>query len=266
MKALAGDVYYVAIDFPQDRNTNLMTVVFPDNPMNTSHLLQVVNVKIGARVMLTNNIDVAEGLTNGAMGIVSAVATKSKSTFHVILERFDSDQIGSLTQSNSKYKHDDINVVPIGKMDMSFGFMENTYVRVSRTQFPFYLCWVVTIHKYHGMTLPQIVVDMSPNKGTFKNSQAYVAFSRVNSLENLYIVNYNCDQIRVSRTMEHEMTRIDRSSISSLCQPMIVRVNRFSFLHLAHLNVCGLKPKESDIRCDKTLKHVDVICFNEIVM
>ena len=41
----------------------------------------------------------------------------------------------------------------------------------------FFLCWAVTIHKCQGMTLPQIVVDMSPNKGTFKNGQAYVAFS-----------------------------------------------------------------------------------------
>ena len=59
------------------------------------------------------------------------------------------------------------------------------------------------------------------------------------------------------------MTCVDRSSIPSLCQPMITHVNRFAFLHLAHLNVCGLKSKEADIRCDKTLKHVDVMHFNE---
>ena len=110
---------------------------------------------------------------------------------------------------------------------MSFGFMDNTYVRVSRTQFPFFLCWAVTIHKCQGMTLPQIVVDMSPNKGTFKNGQAYVAFSRVTSLENLYIVNYDCGQIHASSSTEHEMTCVDRSSIPSLCQPMITHVNRF---------------------------------------
>ena len=59
------------------------------------------------------------------------------------------------------------------------------------------------------------------------------------------------------------MTHVDRSSIPSLCQPMITHVNRFSFLHLAYLNVCCLKSNEADIRCDKTLKHVDVMCFNE---
>ena len=92
MNALAGDLYsHVAIDVPQDQNTNLATVVFPDNPKDTGHLLKVVNVKIGARVMLTNNIDVADGLTNGAMGTVSAVVTKSNGSLHVILVQFDSD-------------------------------------------------------------------------------------------------------------------------------------------------------------------------------
>ena len=41
----------------------------------------------------------------------------------------------------------------------------------------FFLSWAVTIHKSQEMTLPQIVVDMSPSKGTFKNGQAYVSFS-----------------------------------------------------------------------------------------
>ena len=142
---------------------------------------------------------------------------------------------------------------------MSFGFMDNTYVRVSS----FFLCWAVTIHKCQGITLSQIVIDMSPNKGTFKNGQAYVAFNQITSLENLYIIIYVCGQIHASGTIKHEMTHVDRSSIPSLCQPMITHVNKFSFLHLAHLNVCGLKSKEADIKCDKTLKYVDVMCFNE---
>ena len=103
--------------------------------------------------------------------------TKSNDTLHVLLVQFDNDWTGSLAQSNRKYKHVDINAILIGKMEVSFGFMDNTYVRVSRTQFPFYLCWAITIHKCQGMTLPQIVIDMSPHKGTFKNGQAYIAFS-----------------------------------------------------------------------------------------
>ena len=67
-----------------------------------------------------------------------------------------------------------------------------------RTQFPLTLAWAVTIHKFQGLTLPEIVVDMLPSKGTFSLGQAYVAFSKVKQLEKLHIVNYTQSQIKVS--------------------------------------------------------------------
>ena len=55
------------------------------------------------------------------------------------------------------------------------------------------------------MTLPEIVVDMSQNKGRFKDGQAYVAFSHVTSLNKLHIINYTREQIRVSHHVNEEM-------------------------------------------------------------
>ena len=43
------------------------------NPHETGNLRKVLTVKINTRVMITTNIDVAEGLTNGAMGTVTNV-------------------------------------------------------------------------------------------------------------------------------------------------------------------------------------------------
>ena len=58
------------------------------------------------------------------------------------------------------------------------------------------LAWAVTIHKCQGLTLPEIVVDMSPSKGSFSPGQAYVAFSRVCELEKLHIIKYTHEQIK----------------------------------------------------------------------
>ena len=41
-----------------------------------------------------------------------------------------------------------------------------------------------------GLTLPEIVVDMTPAKGHYTVGQAYVAFSRVTQLDKLHIINY----------------------------------------------------------------------------
>ena len=57
-------------------------------------------------------------------------------------------------------------------------------------QFPLTLAWAVTIHKCQGLTLPEIVIDMTPAKGKFRPGEAYVAFSRVRTLETLHIINY----------------------------------------------------------------------------
>ena len=43
----------------------------PTNPHEIGNLRQVITVKINARVMITTNIDVTDGLTNGAMGTVT---------------------------------------------------------------------------------------------------------------------------------------------------------------------------------------------------
>ena len=41
---------------------------------------------------------------------------------------------------------------------------------------------LLKIHKCQGLTLPEILIDMTPAKGKFKPGEAYVAFSRVRTL------------------------------------------------------------------------------------
>ena len=38
--------------------------------------------------------------------------------------------------------------------------------------------------------MPEMVIDMTPAKGKFRPGEAYAAFSRVKTLEKLYIINY----------------------------------------------------------------------------
>ena len=74
--------------------------------------------------------------------------------------------------------------------------------QAARTQFPLTLAWAVTIHKCQGLTVPEIVIDMTHAKGKFKPREAYVAFSRVKILQKLHIINYTQSQIHVSEHIE----------------------------------------------------------------
>ena len=71
-----------------------------------------------------------------------------------------------------------------------FQYTKKASCQTTRSQFPLTLAWDVTIHKCQGLTLPEIVIDVTPAKGRFKPGEAYVAFSRVRTLEKTHIINY----------------------------------------------------------------------------
>lgn len=58
-------------------------------------------------------------------------------------------------------------------------------VESSYIQYPFIYGWAMTIHRAQGRTLDKVFVDLS--SGTFAPGQAYVALSRVKSIEGLYL-------------------------------------------------------------------------------
>ena len=75
---------------------------------------KVLTVKINARVMITMNIDVADGLTNGAMGTVTnVVIDQTTGKMSVILVAFDSEHVGQETRHTSVYNSIHQNAVPI---------------------------------------------------------------------------------------------------------------------------------------------------------
>ena len=144
-----------------------------------------------------------------------------------------------------------------------FPCQDTNILRVSHTQFPLVLCWAVTIHKCQGMTLPEIVIDMSPVKGKFRAGQAYVALSRVTTLDKLHIINYTQEQIVVSQSVDEEMNCLNRPMLPCIPDPRISTVDRNTHVILMHINVCSLYTKEADIKCDTVYKYANVLCFNE---
>ena len=109
----------------------------PSNPHETGNLANVLTVKINVRVMITTNIDVTYGLTNGAMGTVTnVVIEQTTGKISVILVAFDSKHVGQEARYTSVYNSINQNAVPIHQIQATFPIDKKASCEVTRIQFP----------------------------------------------------------------------------------------------------------------------------------
>ena len=212
--------------------------------------------------MITTNIDVADALTNGAMGTVTNVVidqTTGKMT--VILVAFDSEHVGQETSHTGVYNSIHQNAVPIHCTQATFPIDKKASFQATRTQFLLTLVWAVTIHKCQGLTLSEIVIDMTPAKGKFKPGEAYVAFSRVRTLKKLHIINYPQSQIRVSEHVEKEMKRLRKNILPQM--PSYLFHDVPGGVKLLHINIRNYNRKIEDMKNDHMFQDTDIISLNE---
>lgn len=124
-------------------------------------------LKIGAQVMLLKNINVSNGLVNGARGVVMKYVDGCP------LVKF---------KNNREY---------MAKPEKWIIKMP-TGGTVARRQVPLKLAWAFSIHKSQGLTLD--CVEMSLSK-VFEAGQAYVALSRAQSLDSLRVLDFDAKQV-----------------------------------------------------------------------
>ncbi len=121
-----------------------------------------LELRVGAQVMLVYNLDQEAGLVNGSRGVVEGF-TDTVPPQPIVLFKGQSQGI---PVAEATWESDDIE-------------------GVHRAQIPLILAYAITIHKCQGATLDSALIDIGSS--TFEMGQAYVALSRVKSLESLYI-------------------------------------------------------------------------------
>ena len=102
---------------------------------------------------------------------------------------------------------------------------------------------------------------MTPAKGKFKPGQAYVAFSRVRTIDKLHIINYTQNHIHVSEHVEAEMKRLGKNTLPQMPSNIFQTIP--GGLKLLHINIGNLKTKIADIKNDTIFQNADIIALNE---
>ena len=100
----------------------------------------------------------------------------------------------------------------VEKVKSLFLLLKKFYVY--RKQFPLILAYVVTIHKCQGLSLDSALMDLSDR--VFSPGIAYVALSRVRTLDGVHLIAFDPDSITVSRESLKEINRLRRLFRSDL--------------------------------------------------
>lgn len=236
-----------------------------NEPLNTKGTSLPMNVKlcVNARVMLTMNLDVKDGLTNGALGTVTAIIEGHRPLDQpaAIYVLFDHEIIGIHSRNKSPPPpsiHPRSTVITPQTEVISSGTSQ-----VTRHQYPFVLSWAVTIHKIQGITTNTAVVSL---KGIFKPGMAYVALSRVTSGAGLYLLeeDYDPDKIYCDPNVNKQLEKMPTTDTLPGWHkiPPVIISNSHHLLIASH-NCEGYFPHFHDITHNNFLKHTDIIAFQE---
>jgi ATP-dependent DNA helicase PIF1 len=138
--------------------------------MNNSNRVHQLALKCGAAVMCLHNICIEQGICNGSQGIIVGFAAD---TFPIV--RFSNGH--------------QMSIEPIWIQSEEFPC-------IGISQIPLCLAWALTIHKIQGATLAMGEMDLGHS--VFEYGQTYVALSRIQSLDGLFLSAFHPKKIKAS--------------------------------------------------------------------
>ena len=135
-----------AQDFTKDTSTGKLNLRNkPVSRSKTDSLSSSLLIAVNARVMLTRNINVDDGLVNGVMGHVSHFVFSKKQGFTDLVIAvgvvFDNVNVGKKSGKRTKDGH----IVQIERVQEEI--KDQKTKSIVRHQFPLRLCWACTAHK-----------------------------------------------------------------------------------------------------------------------
>ncbi|MBG6186824.1 helix-turn-helix domain-containing protein [Flavobacterium sp. CAN_S2] len=142
---------------------------FPDKIFPVEQQLQL---KVGAQIMFVkNDLSFDKHYFNGKMGVIKSLSSQE------ILVHFPEE---NKTIEVEKYEWQNIRY----KVDETTKEIEEE-VLGTFVHYPIKLAWAITVHKSQGLTFDKAALDVSQ---VFLPGQAYVALSRLRSLEGLILL------------------------------------------------------------------------------
>ncbi|CAF3204209.1 unnamed protein product [Rotaria sp. Silwood2] len=208
-----------------------------------------------AKVMITKNICVNDGLANGVTGhIVEFVENSNGNVSHIII-RCDSPKIGRLHRVTCPHCHGRDTVCVTRESDTIDRQNFDLNSKKGMKQFPLRLSWAMTIHKAQGITVDQVVIS---TKDFFGSGMGYTALSRVRTVEGLFLIDLHVERFYCNENVDRilfQMKEMKRKTLMFRQSP--------EFLNILFHNIEGLKSNFNALRNHYVTEKADLICLTE---
>ncbi|XP_044592819.1 ATP-dependent DNA helicase pfh1-like [Cotesia glomerata] len=184
----ATDIYIGCRNVEQQ--TSMRQKLHKMSTIDTGGLPYQITLVLNKPYMITTNIDVSDGLANGATGKLIFIEYNDKGEIgRLWLEFPESPKIGEKLRRKAAASIQKNNLhplaVPIDRRTSSIPLVPNKTVIVKRNHFPLVSACAMTIHKSQGATFGEIVYEYDKSH---VQQLLYVALSRVTSINGLYLV------------------------------------------------------------------------------
>lgn len=288
-KAMASAVHFYARDtfvgYSTDEMLNKARLkMHKMKVMETGGLPWDLLLLEGSPYMVTSNVEIDDGLVNGAVGTLRYIENLSHTgegdgppDMRLWLE-FPDSETGSIARIKFRpviASHDGVikeNWTPI--LTKTANITIDRPIRCKRTQFPLTPAHAMTIHKSQGGTFNKIVVLYDKSQ---LNQLVYVALSRVKSIDGLYLINSNDDftfyhkygcTTSTIKEIRDEYTRLSMhplETITGLVTSFIQTDNNQTVI-VCTINAQSLVAHSQDIATDRVLCKSDIMVITETWM
>ena len=163
--------------------------------IDNSNFLEVLKLKIGARVMLIFNINTEDSLVNGATGtVLDIIKEEGPDKIKVVIVQFDDPNVGVLHRKErfhicEKYAAENGTPIEIArrKYRPESKSMKKHGLECTIYQFPLRLAWASTAHKLQGVTIKPDQHLVCHGHKHMPKGMGYVMLSRCSTIESIHL-------------------------------------------------------------------------------
>ena len=238
-----------------------------DGTVHETGYADKLSVKVGAKCMIIDNVNVSDGLCNGQMGVLVALVHTTSGRVDKLVIRLNDTRAGEANRTKfpqlaQKYPGCVFieRANKVYQLSKKSGDVGST---ASVIQFPIRVAFCMTCHKCQGKSIikpTKVAMDL---KSSFQGGMAYVMLSRIQCIDQLYIIgSFDPKVIFADKSALEAVEKLEAKSMNRNPTPWR-DTSLKKALRIAAFNCAGLSAHYEDLLADHSILRADLIHLSE---